>query len=54
MKEEIVQLQSVVEALVRLLKKDVSLSAKEEETIGSEVGRLRSELGLWKKHKKPH
>jgi hypothetical protein len=52
MKNEIVRFQDVVGALVDILKKDESLTMREEETIGSEIGRLRSELGLWKKRKK--
>ena len=52
MKNKIVRFQDVVGDVVDILKKDKSLTTKEEDIIGSEIGRLRSQLGLWKKRKK--
>ena len=51
MKNKIVRFQDVVGDVVDILKKDKSLTTKEEDIIGSEIGRLRSQLGLWKKRK---
>ena len=51
MNREIQTFKEAVARVVILLRADHDLTADEREVIGSEVGRVRSELGLWEKRR---
>lgn len=48
MNREIQTFKEAVARIVILLRADHDLTAGEQEVIASEVGRVRSELGLWR------
>jgi len=54
MDQEIQKLKEAVARVVVILRSDRALTSAEEDTIASEVGRVRSELGFWRKRRAPN
>lgn len=51
MNREVQSFKEAAARVIALLTGNENLSAAEEETIAAEVGRIRSELGLWRKRR---
>ena len=51
MNTEVQRLKEAVARVVALLRQDENLTRADEATIAAEVGRVRSELGLWRKRR---
>ncbi len=51
MNPEVQSFKAAAARVVALLTGDEKLTPTDEETIASEVGRVRSELGLWRKRR---
>ena len=54
MRAEIERLKQEVQAVVEILRNSEKLTIEEENTVASEIGKLRSELGLWRKRVDPN
>ena len=51
MNREVQSFKEAAARVIALLTGDERLTGDEEETIAAEVGRVRSELGLWRKRR---
>jgi hypothetical protein len=49
MREEILSLQDAVHAVARLLRSGALLTREEDAAVGSAVGKIRTELNLWRR-----